>query len=41
MPDHPEEEDDKQEPGGEPCNTVPFVPYDNYSMNPAIYVRSR
>ena len=30
----------KQEPEREPGNTVPFVPYDDSSMNPHIYARS-
>jgi len=31
----------KQEPEREPGNTVPFVPYDDSSMNPHIYARRR
>jgi hypothetical protein len=47
MPDDPKDQEapaptveHKQEPEREPGNTVPFVPYDDSSMNPHIYARS-
>lgn len=47
MSDDPKEKEapaptveDKQEPEREPGNTVPFVPYDDSSMNPHIYIRT-